>query len=148
MAESGVTKTVLIFDGSCGFCTMTVGWLTGLDRRGRLRVVPFQIPGTPEAHGLTLEACRRAAWAVKPDRSSASGAGAIAVALDAALGTHVFEGIYRLPGVGRLQDAGYRWIARNRHHLPGRQPFCQSHPGVCGPDEPAEGLRERGAVRT
>lgn len=126
--------TVLVFDGSCGFCTLTAEWLKSLDRRGRLRLVPFQIPGTPEAYGLSLEACRRAAWTILPNGTSGSGAGAIALALDAALGGRIFTTFYRLPGMTWLQESLFRWVARNRHRFPGRQPFCVSHPGVCGPD--------------
>ena len=32
--------------------------------------------------------------------------------------------LYYLPGIRQLQDWGYRWVADNRHRLPGGTPAC------------------------
>ena len=121
----------LIFDGSCDFCTRSVRFLRWLDRTQRLQALPFQKRGTPEAHGLTVADCERAAWTVTPDGRRYPGAAAISVALAIALGTRLPWVLYRLPGLHQLQDLVYAVVARNRTRLPGDTPYCEQHPNEC-----------------
>jgi predicted DCC family thiol-disulfide oxidoreductase YuxK len=93
--------------------------------------VPYQRPGAAWSAGLTLEECRAAAWAVKPDGRCYRGAEAMNVALSAAIGTSLPHIIYRLPAVRHLQDLAYAWVASNRHKLPGDRPYCSQHPELC-----------------
>lgn len=37
--------TTLVYDGYCGFCTRSVGWVSRLDRHDRVRSVAHQLPG-------------------------------------------------------------------------------------------------------
>lgn len=103
-----------------------------LDRHRRVTAVPYQRPGTPEAHGLTADQCARQAWAFTPEGARYSGAAAINAALSAALGTRLPLCIHALPGIGPAQNHAYSWVARNRRRLPGDVPLCRSHPGRCG----------------
>ncbi|MDQ3044980.1 MAG: DUF393 domain-containing protein [Chloroflexota bacterium] len=96
-------------------------------------MVPFQRPGTPEEHGLSLAQCEAAAWAFGPDTSRYRGAGAIEVALAVAVGSPLPYWLYVLPGSRQLQDTVYEWVVRNRHRLPGDRPYCDQHPAECGP---------------
>jgi predicted DCC family thiol-disulfide oxidoreductase YuxK len=123
----------LIFDGTCGFCTWTVRLVQALDRRHRVTVAPFQKPGVPEAHGLTVAQCEGAAWAVTttPHHRRYRGAGAVNAALSAVLGTAWPLRLYRLPAIRQLQDAVYTWIARNRSRFPGVTPYCEEYPAEC-----------------
>ena len=107
-------KATVIFDGSCDFCTRSARVLRWLDRRGRLTLIPFQKPGTPAAHGLTVADCERVAWTVTPDGRRFSGAAAINVACATAIGTRLPWLLYRLPGIRWLQDRIYALIAHNR----------------------------------
>lgn len=95
-------------------------------------MVPFQKPGTPEAHGLTMADCERAAWAVAPDGTKYRGAGAVEMALAVALGTTLPYRLYTLPGIRQIQDHVYTWIADHRGRLPGDTPYCEQHPDECG----------------
>jgi len=123
----------LIFDGDCGFCTRSRDLLARLDRRGRLRTLPYQRAGVAEAAGVSREDLSRAVfWDGGPGRRY-WGAEAVNAALSAALGTGLPLRLYRLPGVRRLQDRVYRWVADNRHRLPGVTPWCTSHPESCVP---------------
>jgi len=122
----------LIFDGNCGFCTRSRNLLIKLDRRHRMSTVPLQRPGAPELAGVSREELGRSVYWVAEDGSSSSGAEAVNAALSAALGTRVPLRIYRLPGLRGLQDAAYRWVAANRHRLPGATPWCTAHPENCG----------------
>jgi predicted DCC family thiol-disulfide oxidoreductase YuxK len=103
-----------------------------LDRRHRVTMVPFQKPGAPAAHGLSLAQCRDAAWAVTPARQRYPGAAATNMALAVALGTRLPLWLYAIPGLRQLQDAAYAWVVRNRGRLPGVTPYCEQHPEECG----------------
>ena len=122
----------LIFDGECGFCTRSRDLLIKLDRRHRMRTVPLQRPGVAEQAGVSEDELRKAVYWLAEDGSKFSGAEAVNAALSAALGSGIPLRIYRLPGVRALQDAAYRWVAANRHRLPGKTPWCTSHPENCG----------------
>jgi predicted DCC family thiol-disulfide oxidoreductase YuxK len=56
-------RATLVFDGRCGFCTWSVRLIERLDRKRRITAVPYQKPGVPASVGLTVEACKKAAWA-------------------------------------------------------------------------------------
>lgn len=98
-----------------------------------MTVVPFQRPGVPAAHGLTVAECEAAAWAVTPesDRVRYRGAAAVNAALAVALGNALPLRLYALPAIAAIQDAVYAWIARHRHRLPGDPPYCDQHPDRC-----------------
>jgi len=123
----------LIFDGECGFCTRCVYLLTRIDRHRRVRTVPFQRPGVAEEAGVDRDALARAVFWTGEDGGRYWGAEAVNAALSDALGNTLSLRLYRLPGVGRTQDGLYRWVADNRHRLPGVTPWCSSHPRSCSP---------------
>jgi predicted DCC family thiol-disulfide oxidoreductase YuxK len=104
-----------------------------LDRHRRVAAVPFQQPGTPEAHGLSVAACEAAAWAVTPgpDPVRYRGAAAVAAVAAAVLGSALPLRVYRLPGVARVAEAAYAWVARHRGRFPGVVPYCARHPERC-----------------
>lgn len=121
----------LIFDGSCGFCTSSVHSIRALDRDGRVTAVPYQKPGTPEEHGLSLAQCETTIWTITPERDRRSGAAAINTALAVVLETRLPLRLYEAPVMGRLQERAYSFIARNRRRLPGDAPYCRQHPEGC-----------------
>lgn len=105
--------------------------LTRLDPDHRVTVVPYQTSSVPTSNGLTVEECETAAWAVLSDGRRYRGAGAINASLAVALGTYLPLFLYSLPGVKRLQDVVYDWVASNRGWLPGDVPYCDQYPGQC-----------------
>jgi predicted DCC family thiol-disulfide oxidoreductase YuxK len=124
-------QLVLIFDGTCDLCTASVTALYALDWRRRMLFAPFQRSGLPEAAGLTYAQCERSVWAITRDGRRLSGAAAVSAALDQLTVLPLFTWIARLPGVARLEEAAYAWVARNRSHLPGVRPYCADHPDDC-----------------
>lgn len=122
---------ILFFDGACGMCTRSRDLLLKMDRTGNLQTEALQSPGTAQRLGIAQsELLDSVRWL---DSSGAvySGAEAANAALSAAIGTRIPLAIYRLPGVGLIEEAIYRWVAANRHRFPGTTPYCQSHPSAC-----------------
>jgi predicted DCC family thiol-disulfide oxidoreductase YuxK len=112
-------------------CTRSRDLLLRMDRTGNLQTEALQSPGTAQRLGIAptslLESVR---WL---DSSGAvySGAEAANAAVSAAIGTRIPLAIYRIPGVGFIEEAIYRWVAANRYRFPGTTPYCQSHPSAC-----------------
>lgn len=106
-----------------------------LDRNRRVTAVPYQKSGVPGYAGLTAEDCRRAAWAVSQQQGHEyalyRGAAAINLAVSVALGTALPYRVYALPGVWRLQDLAYDWVAANRGRFPVDTPYCKQYPEEC-----------------
>jgi predicted DCC family thiol-disulfide oxidoreductase YuxK len=121
----------LFFDGACGMCTRSRNLLVRMDRTGNLQTEALQSPGTAErlaiAPASLLESVR---WLDSSGRVY-SGAEAANAAVSAAIGSRIPLAIYRIPGVGVVQEAVYRWVATHRYRFPGTTPYCQSHPGAC-----------------
>lgn len=120
---------VLVFDGRCGFCTRSVGWLRRLDRHRRVELLPLQQPGAPARVGATVEQCLAAVRWRGTDSSQAAAAEAINAALAAALGTRAPLLLYKLTRRG--QERLYQWIADNRYRLPSTTPWCERCPVDC-----------------
>lgn len=120
---------VLVFDGRCGFCTRSIGWLRSLDRHRRVELLPLQQPGAPARVGATVEECLAAVRWQGADSSRAAAAEAINAALAAALGTCAPLVMYRL--TQHAQEWLYQWVANNRYRFPGAIPWCERRPADC-----------------
>ena len=125
-------RATFLYDGDCAFCSSCARFIerwvpTPAD------VQAWQLTDLA-ALGLTDAECDEAVQWVSIDadggRTSASGPGAIA----ALLRSSRRRGLGRLwRGLGRLLDSRlaltaarplYRWVARNRHRMPGGSPAC------------------------
>ena len=124
-------RLTLIFDGSCDFCTRTVRLFRALDRQDRLTIVPFQKPGLPESHGLTVAQCEQSIWAITPDGFPYSAAAAANLTIATALGSAVPLWLYAIPLVTALQERAYHLVADIRSHIPGDRPYCEQYPAEC-----------------
>jgi predicted DCC family thiol-disulfide oxidoreductase YuxK len=124
-------KLVVLFDGSCHFCTATAELLRVLDWRHRLHCLPFQAAGVPQAYGLTMAQCERAVWAISPDGSSFQGAQAVSTVLDAMVGLPLFRVLYHFPCIGPIEDKIYSWVASHRQWFPGIRPYCERPGSPC-----------------
>lgn len=105
----------LVYDGDCGFCTSCALWL----ERGGVAVVPWQRLDLVDV-GLTEgEVSARVYWLVEA-RPVDSGAGAVGLSLLDRGGIWAPVGrVVRSPLVRPLAELVYRFVARNRHRLPG-----------------------------
>ena len=119
----------LVFDGECGFCTRSAGWLRRLDRHGRIELQPYQRDGAPESVGVTAEQCREAVQWLGADGVRRSGADAVNAALSTALGTSLPARVYG--ATAGVQERVYTWVADHRSRLPGAVPHCEANPQDC-----------------
>lgn len=109
----------VLFDADCGFCQRGVALLRRLDRRGRLAFTALQAPGAPARFGITEAQAYEQLWALDRSGRRAGGAHAVAAAADAALGTRALGRALRARPLRLAAERAYRWVAGNRHRLPG-----------------------------
>lgn len=103
---------------------MTARWVDRLTA-GQVTIRPWQtFPERMEAAGLTAEDGEREAWLITPGGEALGGAAAVNGALSGVWWARPFTWLYAVPGLRQIEDAVYRWVARNRHRFPGVEPAC------------------------
>ncbi|MGB2568093.1 thiol-disulfide oxidoreductase DCC family protein [Micromonospora citrea] len=116
-------RSTFVYDGDCAFCTRCAEFI---ERRipTTARVVPWQFADL-DALGLTEAECEEAVQWVGSDGSRAAGPDAIARLLgDSGALWRVTGAGLRIPPVRLAAWPAYRWVARNRHRLPGGTAAC------------------------
>lgn len=112
-----------MYDGDCAFCTRSVRFIERRIAR-HPRIVAWQAADL-DALGLTREMCETAVQWVDVDGTVSSGHRAVARTLVHGGGAWRLLGhLISLPGVSALAGVTYRWIARNRHRMPGGSALC------------------------
>jgi predicted DCC family thiol-disulfide oxidoreductase YuxK len=109
-------------------------WVRRRDRAGRVLVIPSQTRGVLGRYGITREEAGRAAWAIDREGRRWEGAGAVNRMLrELGGGWSALAAPYRLTPVGALEEAAYRWFARNRprFHRLGVRPACDEAGSDC-----------------
>ncbi|MCX5069081.1 DUF393 domain-containing protein [Micromonospora lupini] len=116
-------RSTFVYDGDCAFCTSCAEFI---ERRipTAARVVPWQFADL-DALGLTATQCEEAVQWVGADGSRAAGPDAIAKLLAASGPLWRVAGAgLRFPPARAVAWPAYRWVARNRHRLPGGTAAC------------------------
>lgn len=125
MTATALVDRVLLYDGDCGFCTVSATWLAR-DGRAAFRAEPWQALSSLEDAGLTSQMVEKAAFWLDGGRVAAEGADAIAAALMARNGPAALLGhLVSAPGIRVLARVGYRVVAKNRHRMPGATASCR-----------------------
>lgn len=117
------SRPLIIYDGDCAFCSSTI---RTMERRiGRMpSAIPYQFADL-DALGLTADQCVTAVqWLGVDGRPLAAHDAIAALFRHAGKGWRVLGVTMQVPGVRQLCGVLYRWIARNRHRLPGGTPAC------------------------
>jgi predicted DCC family thiol-disulfide oxidoreductase YuxK len=121
---SGPNTPILVFDGDCGFCTLSAKWI-GHRLPPDVRVEPWQWLDIA-ALGLTSRDVTTAAYWIDEHGTRHRGHRAIARSLIAAGGGwKVVGALLLVPPISWVAAVGYRLVARYRHKLPGGTPACK-----------------------
>jgi predicted DCC family thiol-disulfide oxidoreductase YuxK len=116
-------RPVLVFDGDCALCSTSVRLLERMVRR-RPTIIAWQHATLSEL-GLTQAQCEEAVQWVEVDGTVLSAHHAVGRTLTyGGRGWWLIGRVITAPGVQRVSGAVYRWVARNRHRLPGGTPAC------------------------
>ncbi len=116
----------LLFDGDCGFCTTSAGWLRRLAPPPGLEVVPSWSVDI-DAVGLGLDDVTRCVWYIDTDGSTYPAEVAVARALQQSPSRPVrlIGSFINAPGVRSVSGWVYRLVAANRYRLPGSTDACR-----------------------
>lgn len=114
---------LLVWDGDCGFCTT---WVNRLERI--LPVFPRHSPWQwldIDALGLSAEDVRDYAWVLTPTRHAAGHLAFSAILrMQPSILLRFVGHLLETPPYSWLAAIGYRFVAANRHRLPGGTPAC------------------------
>ncbi|TYB99091.1 DUF393 domain-containing protein [Micromonospora sp. WP24] len=116
-------RSTFVYDGDCAFCTRCAEFI---ERRipTSARVLPWQFADLA-ALGLTEAECEQAVQWVGVDGVRAAGPDAIARLLgDSGPLWRIPGAVLRFPPVRAAAWPAYRWVARNRHRMPGGTAAC------------------------
>jgi predicted DCC family thiol-disulfide oxidoreductase YuxK len=109
-------------------------WVRRRDRAGRVLAIANQQRGVLARYGITRDEADRAAWIIEKDGGRAEGAAAVnRVMHDVGGGWALVARAYRLRPVAVVEEAVYRWFARNRSrfHALGVRPECDEAGSDC-----------------
>lgn len=133
---------VVIFDGDCAFCARCARFIdrrVGRRARPRMEVASYQsldVAGRLTGYALDPATCAEALQFVEPPSRVSSGAVAVGRLLVVAGGPWKVAGrVLLAPGIRSLAGVVYRWVARNRHRMPGGT-------AECALPEPTAGLED------
>ena len=121
---NAATPPVLLFDGDCAFCSSSARWLQD-HVPSPVSVVPWQWTDL-DPLGVTVEEVDAAVVLVGVTLAHAAGPEAIAELLrsSTAPGWRAAGRILALGPVLAVAWPVYRWVARNRHRMPGGTAQC------------------------
>jgi predicted DCC family thiol-disulfide oxidoreductase YuxK len=123
----GDAGSILIFDGSCGFCTSVAAWSARRFHHGETAEA-WQLldVGVLDQHGLSKSDVQDAAWWVDDSGLRERGHRAVGRALQADGGFWKVLGRCALTPPTSLVAAGiYKVVVRWRYKLPGGTPACR-----------------------
>ena len=116
--EPGEKLAVIIYDGTCGLCEGSIGWVSRRARRGEFEFLPCQAAERRARYPAMAEAtCLEAIQLVLPDGRVLGGAAALPEILRRLRGWRWAARLFRLPGAGLIAPLVYGWIARHRYRI-------------------------------
>lgn len=114
---------ILIYDGDCAFCSSSVRFIETRIRR-HPTCLPWQWLDL-SMYGVSRKACESAVQFIdEGGRIHSAHDGIARVLVHGGRGWAVLGRLMSLPGVRHVSAVAYRWVARNRHRMPGGTPRC------------------------
>jgi predicted DCC family thiol-disulfide oxidoreductase YuxK len=116
-ASRGAIVGFILYDGQCGFCSRWVRfWASTLQRRG-FAIASLDEPWVAEKIKMPYEELLTDIRLFTADGQLISGADVYLYVTRRIWWAWPFYAIFSLPGCNGLIHLGYRWFARNRHHI-------------------------------
>jgi len=116
------SQDVVLYDGQCMFCTSGVKTISRLDLNHRLRLLSLHDPEVATAYpDLTHEQLMEQMWIVGANGQKYGGADSIAYLSTRLPMLYPLAPVLNFPGTMPLWRWMYRWIARNRYRIAGKQ---------------------------
>ena len=112
----------LVFDGDCGFCTTSVGFVGRFGLRADT-VIAWQHADL-DALGLTPQQCNDKVQWVAHGRVSSGHEAVARLLISSALPWRPLGRLLLVPPFSWLAARAYGWISAHRHRLPGGTPAC------------------------
>lgn len=110
-------NSVVLYDGQCGFCSRWVTfWSKTLTRHG-FTVASLDESWVADRIKMPYEELLTDIRLLTSDGQLVSGADVYLYVTRRIWWAWPFYAVFSLPGFNRLIHAGYRWFARNRHHV-------------------------------
>jgi predicted DCC family thiol-disulfide oxidoreductase YuxK len=108
-------------------------WVRRRDRAGRVLAIANQTKGALDRYGVTREEADRAAWTIDGERRLEGAAAVNRVWRELGGGWAALARAYRLRPVAIVEEAVYRWFARNRSSFQrfGVRPECDEPSSDC-----------------
>ena len=140
LLEPRARHLTVLYDGDCGFCSLTVDVLRDLDLDTRMEFVPLQHarrhPERPELAAAAEEyPLAESIHVLRDDGRVRAGGEAVLEILQALPAGWLFRPWWFVPGLPAVLDRGYAAIARRRgtlsrwiSRLGGPPPACDLHP--------------------
>jgi len=111
------SRGAILYDGQCGFCSRWVRyWAATLERRG-FAIASLDEPWVSDKINLARQELLSDIRLLTPDGQLISGANVYLFVTRKIWWAWPFSALFSLPGFNRLIHVGYRWFARNRHHI-------------------------------
>ena len=122
-------QPLLVFDGDCAFCTT---WVNRLEH-----ILPNFPQSSPwqwldlDALGLTHDDVTTYAWVVTSTHQYAGHlAFSALLRMQPSFSLRLAGNLLRTPPISWAAAAGYHFVAKNRHRLPGGTPACAMPPAA------------------
>jgi predicted DCC family thiol-disulfide oxidoreductase YuxK len=133
MSDPLPNHATVIFDGTCGFCTLCVRLMGVVDPQDRLVALPCQQTRRVTALGVTSGECAAAAWVVTDAGERFGGAQAVLAAIAIARRWPWLLTLGALPVIRHILAGIYHVVSSIRPWLPGDRPWCDAYPDQCQP---------------
>jgi predicted DCC family thiol-disulfide oxidoreductase YuxK len=113
----GGVHGVVVYDGHCGFCSRWVQyWARTLNRHG-FEIASLDAPWVADQLRMSHEELLTDIRLLAADGQLISGADVYLYVTRRIWWAWPIYAIFSLPGFNWLIHVGYRWFARNRHHI-------------------------------
>jgi predicted DCC family thiol-disulfide oxidoreductase YuxK len=104
----------LFFDAQCHFCTRIARWLAPILARRGLGTAPLQDPRVGALLGVSRQDLLKELRFLLSDGTNFAGARAVVAVAREIWWGRPFVWLAGVPGMMRVLDAGYKWIAERR----------------------------------